>query len=176
MERALERRLAEDRLSLLRSLELVGCSFGEILAVLLAEAEGESPDMMVRVGRFLLSEVMRRQGERGLLVLGLGRSLAPVFEEGLEELVSCCRDTSVVVIGDAGDRTGAHPVTWVAPDRIGPPGPFALYYGDGPVYAMVGADKTSPEGDVPFFHTDDRALVEHLAFQLKRDLGIPLGA
>jgi hypothetical protein len=51
-----------------------------------------------------------------------------------------------------------------------------LYYGDGPVYAMVGRDKKDANGEQRFFHTNDRALVEHLAFQLKRDLGIPLGA
>ena len=70
---------------------------------------------------------------------------------------------------------GGLPVTWVEPSRAGLHQPFLLYYGDGPVYAMVAADKPTAEG-LPFFHTDDRALVEHLAFQLKRDLGIPLGA
>ena len=41
---------------------------------------------------------------------------------------------------------------------------------------MASSNKPTPEGDVPVFHTGDRALIEHLAFQLKRDLGIPLGA
>jgi hypothetical protein len=31
-------------------------------------------------------------------------------------------------------------------------------------------------GGIQFFHTDDRALVEHLAFQFQKDLGLPLGA
>ncbi|MBW2293840.1 MAG: hypothetical protein JRG94_16220, partial [Deltaproteobacteria bacterium] len=53
--------------------------------------------------------------------------------------------------------------------------PFALYYGEGPVYAMVTAHR--PDGDeIRFFHTDDRSLVEHLAFQFQKDLGLPIGA
>jgi hypothetical protein len=64
----------------------------------------------------------------------------------------------------------------VTPERAGIDQPFMLYYGDGPVYAMVGSEKTNAAGEQAFFHTNDRALVEHLAFQLKRDLGIPLGA
>jgi hypothetical protein len=51
-----------------------------------------------------------------------------------------------------------------------------LYYGEGPVYAMVLDKDPTPDGDQMLFHTGDRAVVEHLAFQLKRDLGIPLGA
>ena len=176
LERALERRIAEDRLSLLRSLGLSGRPFAEILSALLEEAEGESPDLPVRVGRFVISEVLRRRGERGLLVLAPGRSLEPVLEESLERLAERAGETEVVVVGDASRSAGAHPVTWVDPSRVGIHDPFLLYYGDGPVYAMVGGDKASPEGEARFFHTGDRALVEHLAFQLKRDLGIPLGA
>ena len=51
-----------------------------------------------------------------------------------------------------------------------------LYYGDGAVYAMVTAREASASGELRLFHTGDRAVVEHLAFQVKRDLGIPLGA
>jgi hypothetical protein len=38
---------------------------------------------------------------------------------------------------------------------------------------MLCAHKATPEGQA-FFHTSDRVLVEHLVFQLQRDLGIPL--
>ncbi len=175
LERALERRIAEDRLSLLRSLDLTGRPFAETLSALLAEAESETPELPERVGRFLISEVLRRHGERGLLVLGPGRTLGPLVHEGLAALAGK-GDTEIVVVGEADEAAGAHPVTWVPPERVGVHDPFMLYYGEGPVYAMVGADKASAEGEARFFHTADRALVEHLAFQLKRDLGIPLGA
>jgi hypothetical protein len=48
-----------------------------------------------------------------------------------------------------------------------------MYYGDGPSYAMVADRATEMNGRGGFFHTNDRALVEHLVFQLQRDLGIP---
>ena len=52
--------------------------------------------------------------------------------------------------------------------------PFVLYYGEGPAYAIV-SETRRDNGDLPVFHTSDRTLVEHLAVQLQRDLGIPLG-
>ena len=77
-------------------------------------------------------------------------------------------------MADSDQNRGGH--TWVTPERAGIHDPFILYYGDGPVYAMVAVNKPDADGGIPFFHTSDRALVEHLVFQLKRDLGIPLGA
>ena len=176
LDRALERRIAEDRLSLLRSLDLTGRPMGEVLASLLDEAELESPELARQVGRFLISEVMRRPGDRGLLVMSPGDSLGPVVEDGLAMLANSVDPVEVVVVADRDHPLGSHPVTWVTPERCGIHEPFMLYYGDGPVYAMVAAAKPAPGGERPFFHTNDRALVEHLAFQLKRDLGIPLGA
>ncbi len=177
LDRALERRIAEDRLSLLRSLDLAGKPFAETMRALLDEGEGESPELPLQVGRFLLSEVTRRCGDRGLLVMAPGKALRHVVEDGLSRLRDLAGDTEIVVVGDAGQTGGAaHPVTWVTPERVGIQHPFMLYYGDGPIYAMLSSEKTDAEGERPFFHTDDRALVEHLAFQLKRDLGIPLGA
>jgi hypothetical protein len=176
LDRALERRIAEDRLSLLRSLDLGGRSFADVMSALRDEAEPESPGLPAMVARFLLSEVARRSGDRGLLVVAPGRTLGPVVEEGLAELTERAGQTEIVVVSEGEPGRGCHPVTWVTPDRVGVHEPFMLYYGDGPVYAMVGTEKSPPEAAQPFFHTGDRALVEHLAFQLKRDLGIPLGA
>lgn len=176
LERALERRIAEDRLSLLRSLDLAGRSFPEILSILLDEGEPESAELPAMVARFLMGEVLRRRGDRGLLVMAPGRSLRPIVEDGLARLAQGRGDTEVVVVTEPDPSAGAQPVTWLAPERVGIREPFLLYYGEGPAYAMVGGEKASAEGEAPFFHTCDRALVEHLAFQLKRDVGIPLGA
>jgi DNA-binding response OmpR family regulator/GGDEF domain-containing protein len=177
LERALERRIAEDRLSLLRSLDLAGRSFPETLATLLDEAEEESAELPLQIGRFLLAEVMRRRGDRGLLVLSPGHSLRQVVWDGLARLSELECRTEVVVVAEADPKShGRHGVTWVTPERAGIHDPFLLYYGDGPVYALVGREKPGADGGLRLFHTSDRALVEHLAFQLKRDLGIPLGA
>ena len=176
LERALERRIAEDRLSLLRSLDLAERPFAEVLGALRDEAELEDADQPPMIARFLIEEVLRRRGDRGLLVLAPGRSLLPVIEEGLARIAEWPGETEIVVVAEPRSLAGSLPVTIVAPDRVGVREPFLLYYGDGPAYALVGAEKETPEGEVPLFHTGDRTLVEHLAFQLKRDLGIPLGA
>ena len=70
------------------------------------------------------------------------------------------------------------PVMWVTPSAVGTDRPFLLYYGDGPAYAMLTAHFARKEADsgLGFFHTSDRVLVEHLVFQLQRDLGIPVSA
>jgi DNA-binding response OmpR family regulator/GGDEF domain-containing protein len=177
LDRTLERRIAEDRLSLLHSLDLVGRPYPKILAALLGEAERKSPELPVQLGRFLMDEVIRRSGERGLLVLAPGQSLVPVVEEGLQRLSEFEHETEVLVLTDLDrSKLNEHPVTWISPDSSGDPDPFMLYYGDGPVYAIVTGREPSESGDLRLFHTADRAVVEHLAFQVKRDLGIPLGA
>ena len=146
-------------------------------AALLGEAERKSPQLPGQLGRFLMDEVVRRSGERGLLVLAPGESLTPVVEEGLQRLLEFEHETEVVVLTDLDrSKLSEHPVTWISPDNSGDPDPFMLYYGDGPVYAIVTGREPSESGELRLFHTADRAVVEHLAFQVKRDLGIPLGA
>ena len=51
--------------------------------------------------------------------------------------------------------------------------PFLVYFGDGPAFAMVG-QVTLAAHRAAIFQTSDRALVEHLAFDLQRELGIVL--
>ena len=174
LDRALERRIAEDRLSLLRSLDLTGRPISEVLGALLQEAEIQSPEVSHQIARFLIDEVMRRRGDRGLLVMAPGSLLGSVVEDGLSRLGQLSGDTEVVVVADLDQSRGSH--TWVTPQRAGIHDPLMLYYGDGPVYAMVGVSRPDADGGQAFFHTSDRALVEHLVFQLKRDIGIPLGA
>jgi CheY-like chemotaxis protein len=187
LDRALERRIAEDRLSLIRSLELIDRPFPEVLTALLDEADSIAPENAVQIGRFLAGEVARRSSDRGLFVLAPGAALMPTAIESIAELSASEGRTEIVVLGGAEgaalegigrEKLGPHPITWVPGERAGRHDPFLLYYGDGPVYAMVtgkATGRSAAPGEVPFFHTADRTVVEHLAFQLQRDLGIPLG-
>jgi hypothetical protein len=96
--------------------------------------------------------------------------------EGIERLALAEARTELVLVADRrSDLASEDTVTWVAPTAAGTDRPFVLYYGDGPAYAMLTAHKQSAEG-LGFFHTSDRVLVEHLVFQLQRDLGIPMTA
>ena len=84
--------------------------------------------------------------------------------------------TEVVLVADGREPPGASAgITRVSPDRVGTDRPFLLYYGDGPAYALLTANKRG-KGGLELFHTSERVLVEHLVFQLQRDLGIPLSA
>ena len=64
-------------------------------------------------------------------------------------------------------------LTWVAKAGLDSRRPFLVYYGDGPAYAMVG-QVTLSAARAAIFQTADRALVEHLAFELQRELEIVL--
>jgi two-component system cell cycle response regulator len=176
LDRVLETRIAEDRLSLLRSLSLAGRPLDHVLTTLLDEGQPEPVALPAQVARFLLEEMRRRPNDRGLLFLSPAQGLMTVIRNGLEQLHAAQSRAEVVLVGDPHETPiDAGSITWVPPARVGTDLPFLLYYGEGPAYAMVSDSKPDDQG-LSFFHTSDRALVEHLAFQLQRDLGIPLGS
>jgi hypothetical protein len=97
--------------------------------------------------------------------------------EGLEGLRGAQVATEIVLVGEGGDLAIAGPtVTCAAAGAARADVPFLVYYGEGPAYGMVtGARGGEESGERrPLFQTADRALVEHLAFQLQRDLAVPL--
>jgi diguanylate cyclase (GGDEF)-like protein len=174
LDRILGQRLEQHRTSILHSLGLPDRSFGEAVDALLEQADAFAPEMPSQIVRFLIGEVSRRGQDRGLLVLSPGRALMPQVRKSLEVLSGVETRTEVVVVAEGPESTGGAPVTWIDPGPSWGGQPFMLYYGEGPAYAMV-SDPRPKHGGQPIFHTCDRALVEHLAFQLQRDLGIPLG-
>ena len=172
---ALETRLAQDRVSAVRSLELGSESFPQTLERLLAEAEPGRPETAEQVTRFLLAEIARRPHERGLLFAAPGASLEAALRDGLDALRGLEPRTEIVVLGERQDVSyPGLPLTWVSPGRAGSPPPFLVHFGEGAPYALV--RDADPSGDATaIYQTSDRALVERLAFQLGRDLGIPMG-
>jgi hypothetical protein len=125
--------------------------------------------------RLLLAEVTRRPEERGFLFVAPGSALQGALRAGLEGLRGQQPRCEIVVLADRkGDPVPGVPVTWVSPVRAGTQAPFLLYYGEGPSYALV-REEAVEDGATSYFHTSDPVLVEQLAFQLGRDLGIPIG-
>jgi diguanylate cyclase (GGDEF)-like protein len=176
LTRLVETRLERDQVSPLRTLSLAGQKFSGAIDRLLEEGASESASLSVEATRLLLREVERRPRDRGLLFLSPSEATLPVVREGLERLRAQKTRTEIVVVGqkvELGEELGA--VTCVPTDRAGTDRPFALYYGEGPVYAMVTAHRPD-DGRLRLFHTEDRSLVEHLAFQFQKDLGLPIGA
>jgi diguanylate cyclase (GGDEF)-like protein len=175
LRRALESRIHDDRSSLVRSLELEKASFAGAVDALLAEAKPGRPETGEQMTRFLLGEVSRRPDERGMLFVAPGASLFGALREGLDALRGLPVRTEVVLVADRKtDQIAGVPVTWVSSVRAGTTVPFLVYYGEGPPYAMI-RDEQVEDGSTAFYHTSDPVLVEHLAFQLGRDLGVPIG-
>ncbi len=171
----LESRIRDDRHSLVRSLELEKASFRTLVDALLAEASPGRAQTAEQMTRFLLEEVGRRPDERGMLFVAPGASLLGALREGLEALRGVSTRTEVVLVTDRStDQIAGVPVTWVSSLRAGTMAPFLIYYGEGPPYAMV-RDEVVEKESTSFYHTSDPVLVEHLAFQLGQDLGIPVG-
>lgn len=174
LERTLVARLAEDRESLVHALGLEHKPFPILLDALAGCGEPLPADAFEQVLRFVIAEVDRRASERGILCISPGPSLLHVVREGLARLDPAQTRTELVVVTDgrAEALTGV-PVTCAAPQQIGSRRPFLLYYAEGPAYALVG--EPGAAGDAAtLFQTADRVLVEHLAFQLQRALGVPI--
>jgi CheY-like chemotaxis protein/GGDEF domain-containing protein len=169
----LDDRIDDERKSLVHALDLESKSFTGSVKVLLDRRVAVPAGLPEQVMRFLLDEVTRRPRDRGLLFLAPGPALTPDLRDGLERLRGAQPRTEVVLVAEGlGESFAGAPVTCVSPRRAGTGAPFAVYYGEGPAYAMVrGADV---DGQAGIFHSDERVLVEHLAFQLQRDLGIPV--
>ncbi|MBW2274935.1 MAG: response regulator [Deltaproteobacteria bacterium] len=176
LERVLAERVDEHRDSLLRSLDLAGNPFSQMLDALVAEGDVGALEMPGEIARFVIDEVERRPRDRGLLFVSPGARMQRVVCEGLERLRETETRTEIILVEeDPNVARQAGPVTRVTTRRAGTARPFLVYYGDGPAYAMVTGDEAKKDG-LSLFHTSDRALVEQLALQLQRDLGLPLGA
>ncbi len=163
-----------DRASLIRALDLESAPFRGVVEALLGDAPDGRPETAEQMTRFVLSEVRRRPADRGLLYISPGASLLGPLRDGLAQLDDDGLNTEIILVADRrADLQPAVPVTWVSPVRAGTDCPFLVYYGEGAPYALIregGSDKS-----VALYHTSDANVVEHLAFQLGRDLGIPIG-
>lgn len=174
LERVLAARLAEDRESLVHALGLEHKPFPILLDALAGRGEPLPADAFEQVLRFVIAEVERRATERGILCISPGPSLLHVVRDGLARLDPAATRTELVVVSDGRpDALAGVPATGVAPQQIGTRRPFLLYYAEGPAYALVG--EPGAAGDAAtLFQSADRVLVEHLAFQLQRALGVPI--
>jgi len=172
LRRLLAARLVEDRESVVHELE--DKPFPLVLDALAAKGRPLGAEALEQVLRFVLGEVERRAGERGLLCIAPGPALAPLVREELGRFDPGNTRTELVLVTDepASAFSGA-PVSCVAPAQIGTRRPFLVYYAEGPGYALV-AEPVARDVATVLFQTADRVTIEHLAFQLQRALGVPI--
>ena len=126
-----------------------------------------------QVLRFVLEDIVRRPAERGVLYVSPGGRWLPEVLETLEEIRNQPTETKIILLAEGEVREAPPQVTWIAKSGLDSRRPFLVYFGEGPAYAMVG-QVTLAAARAAIFQTSDRALVEHLAFELQRELGISL--
>lgn len=130
------------------------------------EAEGQ-------ILRFVLEDVVRRPAERGVLFLSPGVRWLPDVLDALQEIRGRDCRTEIILLAEGEEREPNPQVTWVTKSGLDSRRPFLVYFGDGPAFAMIG-QLTLAASRAAIFQTADRALVEHLAFELARELEIVL--
>ncbi len=174
LDRTLEERLAEGRESRVVSDPGDGRPLAAALDLVVREGEKLPLASGPRITRFLLEEIARRPRDRGLVFLSPGEGLMPAVHAGLQHLDGQEVRSELVLVGEKDHGADWDlPLTWVTPGRLETDRAFVLHYGDGPAYALVSDVQAGQSAAIR--HTADRHLVEHLVFQLQRDLGIPLG-
>ncbi|HPG26498.1 MAG TPA: hypothetical protein PLW10_12755, partial [Myxococcota bacterium] len=173
--RVLDERVAQARDSLLvaRPELMRSQSLDPVFDRMLEMGSVEPMEIEGQILRFVLEDVVRRPSDRGVLFLSPGARWLPELLETLQELRGRQGRTQIFVLAESEDREAPPQVSWLTKSRLDSRRPFVVYYGDGPAYAMVGQVALAATR-AAIFQTADRALVEHLAFELQRELGVRL--
>jgi diguanylate cyclase (GGDEF)-like protein len=171
---SLDRRVELDRASMLRALSLERVPFRALVDAFLADGFAAEAETAEQITRFLLEDLARRPLERGLLFVAPGASLVPAVGAGLAALRPGDPSVHLVLIAERGTLATELPVTWAPPARVGTDASFLVYFGEGPPYALL-REHSAEAKEGALYHTSDPVLVEHLAFQLGHELGVPIG-
>jgi two-component system cell cycle response regulator len=133
----------------------------------------ETVEFEGQVLRFMLEDVARRPADRGVVFVSPGDRWLPDVLEILHDLRGRTGQTEIVVVAETEEQDPVPGLTWATKSSFDTARPFLVHFGDAPAYALIGqptivADRTA------IFQTADRALVEHLTFELQRELGVLL--
>jgi len=175
LERVLEERVEQSKTSLLATRPDFACPqpLDPMLDRMLELGTIEPVEAEGQILRFVLEDVLRRPAERGVLYLSPGVRWLPDVLEALQEIRGQVCRAEIILLAEGEEREMNSQITWVAKSGLDSRRPFLVYFGDGPAYAMIG-QRTLAATRSAIFQTADRALVEHLAFELGRELGIVL--
>ncbi len=170
---SLDLRIGQDRASIVRALSLEHMPFRGLVESLIGDGFVGRAEHVEQLVRFVIEDLARRPNERSLLFVAPGSSLTQAVEEGLEALGSRPLSTGLVLVAERGELSPPMPVTWVPADRAGTEAAFLVHFGEGAPYAVMREGGSASQG-VGIYHTADPVLVEHLAFQLGHELGVPI--
>ncbi len=171
--RLLDERIANDASSQVREWMLDDTPIAACLGTLLEGGVQERSETLAQIAEFVLAESVRRSASRSLVFAAPGELLREAVDSGLEAEVHRSGQTAISILGEPPERAAEDSETsivrWVSGRELGELPAFAIYFGDGPAYALVCDD--APERDwTRCFQTSDRNLVEHLALQLQHEL------
>ncbi|MCP4908407.1 MAG: response regulator [bacterium] len=175
LEQVLEARVDASRSSLLAQRPEFARfqALDPLLDCMLEFGSSEPVEVEGQIMRFVLEDIVRRPAERGVLFLSPGVRWLPDVLEALDEIRSPVCGAEIILLAEGEVRETNPQVTWVTKSALDSRRPFLVYFGDGPAYAMVG-QLTLAAARTAVFQTSDRALIEFLAFELGRELGIVL--
>jgi CheY-like chemotaxis protein len=166
---ALVRNSEQDRTSALHSARAADRSFDDLLEYFVETANDTRCETAEELAQFVFRERARVPGRRGLLMTAPNAAISGAVFRGVEELRGISLEGDVVVLVDPADpRTTGVPVTWVPRDKITTRRSFLLYHSEGPSYGLVFDEREG--GGV--YHSTDRSFVEHLCFELGRELDL----
>jgi GGDEF domain-containing protein len=138
---------------------------------LLEQGDVQPIEIEGQVLRFVLEDAFRRPGDRGVLIMSPGATWLAEVLETLHETRGRDTQTEIVILADGTARHANPQLTWISKSSLDERRPFLVYFSEGPAFAMIGS-AIRVEGASPVFQTTDRSLVEYLAFELQRELGI----
>jgi hypothetical protein len=170
---SLDLRIGQDRASVVRALSLERMAFRGLVDSLLGDGFVGRAENVEQLVRFVIEDLARRPNERSMLFLAPGTSLRQAVEESLETLGTRPLSAGLVLVAERGELAPPMPVTWVPAARAGTESPFLVHFGEGAPYALMREGGSATQG-VGIYHTADPVLVEHLAFQLGQELGVPI--
>ncbi len=169
---ALEERLTCDRESLIRSLGLEMEPFPGVLNALLERGEVHSLEKLNDWILDLFASITRWSQQPGLCFLAPQSVFKGAVQSGLARL-GTAPESEIVLFSDEEIQVPAG----LAPSRFparaaGTELAFAVWFCSNSAFALLVGPRVDAASSISCYHTDDRCLVEHLAFQLQRDLDI----
>lgn len=171
----LEQRAESESRSAAHTLGISDMPLATAFQTLVRQGRPEAPEMAQQLARFLLSELVRHPRKRGLVYAVPGLAFGDAVREGLENLRDIEIHSDLVVISDGERPSYLKPgISWISPQRAPGLPPCIIHYGDGPAYALL-REEGRNGGPARLFHSDDRGLVEQLAFRLQEELAVPPG-
>jgi diguanylate cyclase (GGDEF)-like protein len=169
----LDARIVQDRASIVRALSLERMPFRGLVDSLLGDGFVGRPESVDQLVRFVIEDLARRPNDRSMLFLAPGQGMRRAVEESLDALGTRPLSASLVLVAERDELSPPMPVTWVSAERAGTESPFLVHFGEGAPYALL-REGGAGTGGVGIYHTADPVLVEHLAFQLGHELGVPI--